>query len=193
MATLSLDILVIPTYNTKTIAVSDVSIYPDDPPVVSSPTLEITVPGFAMVVLPFSVNNFTVYTSSTLGITSPGEDDVPLPDGVYYLKYSIAPAYLNYVEKSIVRTDRLQEKFDEAFMRLDMMECDRAIKTQAKVDLGSIYFFIQGAVAAANNCAVDEANKLYNQANRMLDYMINNNCGCSGSNYLVNFNAYGNV
>ena len=29
----------------------------------------------------------------------------------------------------------LQEKFDSAFMKLDMMECDLAIKTQQKVDL----------------------------------------------------------
>ena len=87
-----------------------------------------------------------------------------------------------------MRIDRIQEKFDEAFMRLDMMECDRAIKTQQKVELTSIYFFIQGSLAAANNCAIDEANKLYTQANNMLNNFIRNNCNCSGNNYLLNFN-----
>ena len=187
MADLKLDILVIPTYNTKTLGIADASIYPDDPPVVSSPTIEITIPGFAKIVLPFAVNNFTVYTSSTLGLTEVGTDDLPLPDGVYFLKYSVAPAYLNYVEKSIVRVERLQEKFDEAFMKLDMMECDKAIRTQAKVDLNTIYFFIQGSVAAANNCAIDEANKLYVTANKMLNSFIRNNCGCTGTNYVLNF------
>jgi hypothetical protein len=191
MADLKLDILVIPTYSTKTLGIADASIYPDDPPIVSSPTIEITIPGFAKIVLPFSVNNFTVYTSSTLGLTQVGTPDLPLPDGIYHLKYSIAPSYLNYVEKSIIRVDRLQEKFDEAFMKLDMMECDRAIKTQAKVDLNSIYFFIQGAIAAANNCAIDEANKLYLQADKMLTSFISNNCGCSGNNYVINFNMSG--
>jgi hypothetical protein len=184
MADLKLDILVVPTYNIKTLAIADVSTYPDDPPVVSSPTIEITIPNFAQIVLPFVVNSITAYTSITLGIST---EEVPLPDGIYYIKYSVAPAYLNYVEKSIIRIDRLQEKFDEAFMGLDMMECDKAIKTQAKVELNTVYFFIQGAIAAANNCAIDEATKLYIQADKMLDRFISNDCGCSGNNYQINF------
>ena len=69
-----------------------------------------------------------------------------------------------------------------------MMECDRAFKTQAKVELSSVWFFIQGAIAAANNCATVEAEKLYEQANMMLDNMISNRCGCSeDSNFVINF------
>lgn len=188
MPTLSLNIVVVPTYNTKTLGIADASVYPTTPPNVTGATIEITPPGFDKVMLPFSVDDFTVYTSSTLGITASGTPYVPLPDGVYFLKYSVAPALTNYVEKSIMRVDQLQEKFDEAFMTLDMMECDKAIKTQAKVDLNSIWFFIQGAIAAANNCAVEEANKLYNQANKMLDRFINGDCGCYGNNYITNFN-----
>jgi hypothetical protein len=52
------------------------------------------------------------------------------------------------------------------------------------VDLNSIYFFIQGAIAAGNNCAEIEATKLYNQADKMLNNFIKNNCGCSGNNYV---------
>lgn len=186
MADLKLDILVIPTYNVKTLGVADASVYPTNPPVVSGATIEITVPGFGTVIKPFSVNDFNVFTTSNLGI-SPAGVDQPLPDGVYRLKYSVAPAYINFVEKSIMRIEQLQEKFDEAFMKLDMMECDRAIKTQASVDLNSINFFIQGSIAAANNCAELEANKLYNQADMMLNNFIKNNCGCSGTNYVINF------
>jgi len=134
----------------------------------------------------FNVNDFNVYTTANLGITPIGVNQ-PLPDGVYHLKYSVAPSSVNFVKKSIMRVEKLQEKFDGAFMKLDMMECDRAIKTQAKVDLNSIYFFIQGSIAAANNCATQEAMKLYNQADRMLDNFLKNNCGCSGNNYVVNF------
>ena len=187
MADLKLDILVIPTYNTLTLGIADASTYPTDPPVVTSPTIDITVPSFGDVSLPFTVNDFNIFTSSTLGITPVGAPLVSLPDGVYYFKYTVAPAFENFVEKSFMRTEVIQEKFDRAFMKLDMMECDRAIKTQAKVDLNTIYFFIQGSIAAANNCAVDEANKLYAQANKMLDNFIKNNCGCSGNNYNVNF------
>ena len=187
MPSLNLDILVVPTYNTLTLGVIDASTYPTTPPSVTSPTIEITPPGFNVAIIPFDVDNFNIFTSANLGISSAGTSQ-PLPDGVYHLRYSIAPAYANFVEKSIMRTDQIQERFDEAFMRLDMMECDSAIRTQSKVELTSIYFFIQGAIAAANNCAIVNATKLYNQADRALTAFIRNNCGCSGNNYINNFN-----
>jgi hypothetical protein len=186
MADLKLDILVVPTYNTLTLGVADASTYPTSPPV-QSPTLEVTVPGFGKVCIPFNINDFNILNSTILGITSVGDPLLPLPDGVYYLKYTVDPAYTNYVEKSIMRTEQIQEKFDSAFMKLDMMECDLAIKTQQKVDLNSIYFFIQGSIAAANNCAVIESNKLYAQADRMLNNFNRNNCYCTGNNYITNF------
>lgn len=182
MATI-LNILSIPTYNINTFAVIDASVYTEDP---VNPTIEITPPGFNVAVIPFNINEFNIFTTANLGITDPGVNQ-PLPDGIYHLKYSIAPSYENFIEKSILRVEKLQEKFSTAFMKLDMMECDRAIKTQAKVDLNSIYFFIEGAIAAANNCALVSANQLYQQANNMLDSFIKNNCGCSGNNYLKNY------
>jgi hypothetical protein len=187
MPTLKLDILVINTYNTFTLGIADISTYPTEPPVVTSPTIEITMPGFDPVAIPFTVQDFNVFNSATLGLSEVGDPYLPLPDGVYYLRYSVAPAYENYVEKTIMRIEQIQEKFDNAFMKLDMMECDMAIKTQAKVDLNSIWYMIQGSIAAANNCAVDTANKLYVQANNMLNNFISNNCGCSGNNYINNF------
>ena len=186
MADLKLDFLVVPTYNTYTLGIADASTYPPAPPV-SAPTIELEVPGFGLVSLPFSINDFNIYTSTSLGITPVGDPQVPIPDGVYYIKYSVAPAYQNFVQKTIMRVDQLQEKFDSAFMKLDMMECDAAIRKQQMVDLNSIYYFIQGSIAAANNCAVDTANKLYNQANRMLNQFIANKCNCSGNNYVNNF------
>jgi hypothetical protein len=182
MPNLKLDILVIPTYNTLTLAVADASTYPTNPPNVTNYQIEITVPNFGIVFLPFNLNELNVFSSSNLGLTSLGINQ-PLPDGIYYLKYTVYPAYENFVEKSYMRVDRLQEKFDEAFMKLDMMECDRAIKTQAKVELTTVSFFINGAIAAANNCATIEANKLYLQADKMLTNFIRKNCGCSGNNY----------
>lgn len=189
MSTPVLDILVIPTYNTMTLGVADTSVYLD-PPLMTSPTIEITPPAFNMVSLTFNMTELNIYTSATLGITAPGDPTLPLPDGVYYITYHALynMVTLYTVTKSIMRIDQLQEKFDSAFMKLDMMECDKAIKTQAKVDLNSIYFFIQGAVAAANNCAILEAEKLYATADRMLNRFISGNCGCSGNNYLINFN-----
>lgn len=183
--TTSLNILVIPTYNVQTLGIADVSTYSGSP---SSPTIEINIPSIGKVVLPFNINDFNIFNSTSLGISDVGDPLQALPDGIYNFRYSIAPAYENFVEKTIIRVDQLQEKFDKAFMKLDMMECDRAIKTQAKSDLSSINFFIQGAIAAANNCAIDEANKLYQVAKKMLNNFMKNDCGCTGNNYLTNFN-----
>ena len=184
MAT-TLDILVVPTYNTLTLGIADASTYDGTP---SAPSIEITIPSFGKVILPFNPNDFNIFNSTSLGLSAVGDPLVPLPDGIYNLNYSIAPAYLNNVNKTIIRVDQLQEKFDEAFMKLDMMECDGPIKAQQKVDLNTIYFFIQGAIAAANNCAVDTANKLYAQANKMLTNFMKNGCGCSGTNTFVTNN-----
>jgi len=185
---MTLDFLVINTFNTKTLGIADISVYDTQPPVLVSPTMEITIPGYTVPVsLPFIPQDFNVYNSVILGLSTLAQGNQPLPDGVYYMKYSVAPAYLNFVEKNIMRTERIQEKFDNAFMKLDMMECDSAIRTQAKVNLNSIYYMIQGSIAAANNCAIDTANKLYVQADRQLDNFIRNNCGCSGNNYINNF------
>ncbi len=166
-------------------AVVDGSTYDPDPP--TSPILEVTPPGFNAVSIPFVINSVNVLNSTSLGITSGTDPLIPIPDGVYYLKYSVDPAASSNIERTIIRVDNLQERFDEAFLKLEMMECDRAIKTQQKVDLNSIYFFIQGAIAAANNCAVTEANKLYNQASKMLNNFMKNGCQCSGTNYVTNF------
>jgi hypothetical protein len=186
MADLKLDIIVVPTYSILTLGVMDASTYPDSPPI-TSPTISITVPGFGEVLLPFDVNTFNIYNSGNLGITAVGVDQ-PLPDGIYRLRYSVAPAYLNFVERTIMRTERIQEKFDRAFLQLDLMECDGAIKTQSSVTLNTINFFIQGSIAAGNNCAEYEANRLYVQADNMLNSFLRSNCGCSGNNYLINFN-----
>ncbi len=187
MADLRLDILVINTYNSLTLGIADISTYPDSPPI-TTPEIEITIPnGFDVVTLPFTPNSFNVFNSLILGLSAVGDNLTPLPDGVYTLTYSIHPNATSFVTKTIIRVDQLQEKFDGAFMKLDMMECDMAIKTQSKVELNSIYFDIQGAIAAANNCAVDVSNKLYKKANRALDQFIRGGCGCSGTNFITNF------
>ena len=185
-ANFQLDLIVPPSYSVKLLAVTDASIYPDNPPIVSSPSIEIQVPGFGTKILPFVPLETNIFASDTLGITEAGCKQA-LPDGIYHLKYSVAPAYLNYVEKTIMRIDKLQEKFDSAFLKLNMMECASELRTQSSVTLNTINFFIQGSLAAANNCAEKEALTLYNQASDMLDTFIKSNCGCTGNNYRVNF------
>jgi hypothetical protein len=181
MADLKLDLLIVPTYNLETLAIVDNSVYTGGP--ISSYILTVSVPGFNDVVVPFVPNTINIYNSESFELTSPSDPLLPLPDGIYCLTYTTVPPYLPEAKKTFLRVDQLQQKFDSAFMKLDMMECDLAIKKQQKVDLNSVYYFIQGAIAAANNCATDVALKLYAQADKMLNNFIRSNCGCSGNNY----------
>ena len=186
MADLKLDILVLPTYNLLTLGVIDNSTYPEIVP--SSPLLTVTVPGFDPIEIAFTMNTTNLYDSLDLGLSSEGDDLQILPDGIYTLKYSVVNVeILTYVEKSILRVDKLQEKFDNAFMQLDMMTCDGKLKKQAKVELTGIWFFIQSAIASANNCDVIGANALYKKADTLLDTFLKNDCGCSGNNFLINY------
>ena len=181
-----LDFVVLPTYDVKTMAIMDTSTYSTDPPSVTSNQLLISIPGFSPVTInPFALQTTTVVNSTTLGITTTGNEEA-LPDGLYCIRYSVDPVATAYVEKNIARVDRLQKKFAEAFMSLDMMVCDDALQKQAREELMSIYFFIQGAIASANNCASVEFTKLYQQANKMLTYFLSKDCNCSGLNYLMN-------
>jgi hypothetical protein len=177
-----IDILIIPTYDLTILAVMDNSTYDGAPPTV---TLTIEVPGFDTAVgLPFTVNSLNIYDSVDLGISTAVEN---LPDGNYCISYMIDGETEASVTARIMREDALQQKFDEAFLKLDMTECDRAIKKQSKVNLMSIYFFMQAAMAASNNCAIVDATRLYTQADTMLNSFISENCGCSGNNYTITF------
>jgi hypothetical protein len=174
----NLNILVIPTYSSKTLGIADMSFY-DVPP--TAPSLDVIIPSLGKVSIPFNINDFNVLNSTVLGITEPTDSLIPLPDGVYTITYSIAPAYLNFITINIMRVEQLQEKFDNAFMKLDLMECDGKIKEQSINSLNTIWMFIQSSIAAANNCAIDEANKLYSQASKMLNtFNKTNKCNCNG-------------
>jgi hypothetical protein len=178
--TINLDILIVETYSMYALSISDFSTYPNNYTPVS-PTIQITPPGFQSVTLDFVPNTINNFSSADLGINFlPSSDPMKLPDGIYKAKYTINPATQYHVEKTWIRVNYLQEMFDSAFMKMDMMECDNAIKKQAKVELDSIYYFIQGAIAAANQCAEKEALKMYNQAQSMLTKFITNKCNCNG-------------
>lgn len=177
MAT-KLDLLLIDTHTPYALAIGDFSTYPANYTPVS-PTLYICAAGWPEVTLEFTPNSVNVYNSENLCITAAGEDLVALPDGLYHIKYTINPAYQNFVNKTFLKIDNLQEKFDTAFMKLDMMECDMAIKKQRKIELDTINYYIQGAIAAANKCADDLSIKLYRKADVMLTQFIDNKCNCN--------------
>src|SRR5437879_269750 len=111
MATLNLDILVIPTYNKLTLGIADNSVYPSNP-AISNPTLTVTIPnGFGVMDIAFVPNSFNVLNSSILGLSDPSSALTALPDGVYTLTYTVNNPDPVSVTKNIQRVDILQESF----------------------------------------------------------------------------------
>ena len=179
-----IDFVVIPTYSLETMGVVDNSTYNTSPPSVTNPTLTVSITGYSDAVITFTPLSTNIVNSTDFGLTS----GTALPDGMYTIRYAYDPQETNYVEKQLMRIDKLQQKYDTAFLQLEVMECDNQIKAEAKDKMLTIYFFMRGAMSAANVCALDKAIVLYNQAEKMLDAMINRNCGCPGDNITFTFN-----
>jgi hypothetical protein len=171
-----LDLIMLDTHNSYTLAIGDISTYPTGF-VISTPTMEVTPPGFPTVSLAFSSQSISIYNAFNLGICSIEDlsESTSLPDGIYKFKYSINPAYKHYVEKTVLRIDVLQEKFDKAFLKTDM-SCDTNMKERDSKLLREINLNIQGAIAAANSCALKLAMDLYRRADKQIDDFINQRC-----------------
>jgi len=177
MAEPKLNLLFPETHDAQSLLIADISVYPV-PYSIVNPTIEITVPGFNTLTLPFTAQGFTVYNSMSLEITCSDLDCelIDLPDGIYRVKYSITPAYRYFVNKSFLRINKLQEKFDTVYLRLDFMQCDQAIREEDFEVLDTIQTYINGAIAAANNCLDVLAMKLYGKASQAIDDFVNHRC-----------------
>lgn len=168
-----LDLALIDTHSLGSICVMDISSYPVDWNSVS-PTIQITPPGYETVSLVFTPSSLQVYKSSNLGIVCDWCDQVDLPDGIWNFKYSLYPAITYFVEKSIVKVDRLQAKFDEAYIMLDITQCDNQIKKIDKEFLSITQDYIDGAIAAGNKCVNKLFDTFYKKAAERINTFINN-------------------
>jgi hypothetical protein len=171
-----LDLITLDTHNTYSIAIGDISSYPTGYNIMNQ-SIEITPPGFNKVILGFEEKNVNVYNSYNLGLCAENMiTSTPLPDGIYRVKYSIHPVYKYYVEKTFLKVDILQQKFDKAFLKSDITECDSDMRSKDFKVLREINFNLQGAIAAANSCADKLSMELYRKANKQLDNFITNRC-----------------
>ena len=167
MSDLKLDLLVIDTHNPLTLGIGDLSSYPQGFAIVS-PSISITPPNFPLVTLDFTDKQINIYDSLNLKITCEGQDKVKLPDGIYILKYSIAPAYQNFVEKTFFKVDNIMEDFDTAFLKNDITICDTKLEEKNRRFLEEIEFYINYAIASANRCANSTAKESYAKAKKLL-------------------------
>lgn len=172
-----LDFTIVDTHNPLTIGIADISFYPTSY-TVTNPTYEITPPSFPKVAIVYGESEVLFLNSNTLNITcvsSPALLTV-LPDGIWTIKQSIAPAITFNIEKKFLRTTNIEQKFGKAFLKTDLIECNQDVRIEQMKVLDEVFFYIQAAIAAANQCNYILAMKLYTNANTMLDNFIKGSC-----------------
>jgi hypothetical protein len=151
---LSLDIPDI--LNDCIIRVVDTSAYDPDLPVTCA-TLNITVPGFSTsteittLSQAFSVN----LTACDLGIQTEdcGETFSSLPDGIYVVKWSVAPNNYVYVEYNHLRITQTLLRYQKVLCSLDIAGCEPTAKTKEKLrELQYIKTLLYAAKAQVELC-----------------------------------------
>lgn len=177
---IDLNIIYTETYSLESFGIKDISTYLVGP--IYNPKITICVPGFGEKEIDFIPNQLNVFDSTVLGITELGCEQ-ELPDGIYTLKYcttlnALPISLKTCTQLSFFRVHKLQEKFDNAFLSLEISECDGFLKKQELLNLSIINAFIQTTIASANNCSEKQALTLYKKANSMLDRFENSDCGC---------------
>lgn len=172
-----LDFTIVDTHNVLTIAIGDISFYPSNFTIVN-PTYEITPPSFPKATVSYGTGEVLFLNSNTLNITCVSDPRLltPLPDGVWKIVQSISPSIDFNIEHSFLRTSQIEQKFGKAFLKTDLIECNQDVKIEQMKVLDEVYFYIQAAIAAANQCNYILAMKLYNNANTMLDNFIKGTC-----------------
>ncbi len=175
---------VIDTHNFKTLGIVDTSWYNPDI-TVETPTLEVYPPGFAYAASPyFMIKALNIYNSNGLGLTKASceEELIDLPDGLWKVKYSICPNDKLFIERFFLKTDKLQCKYTQAFLNLDLSAVDSDTELKKRRNLEDIELFIQGAISASNNQNAKLASDLYKKADTMLNLYLGNYergvCGC---------------
>lgn len=169
-----LSITILPSFDDRLLTVADISEYPTDFSIVN-PTYEITPPSFPKINQTALAKGVNVLDSKSLNLST---ERISLPDGIWKIKYSINPASQYYITKTFFRTEQIYADFDRCFLKLDMMQCDALLRREEMLTLNHIEFYIQGAIAAANNCAEKLATELYNEALEMIEDFLNKSKCC---------------
>lgn len=173
---LELDILRIELYDNTLLGIIDNSTYPKNfQP--SSPTLEVIPPGYNKQTIIFTPKSVNILNAPTLQIDC--TDSTILPDGLYQIRYSVAPSNVNFTDYNFYKTDILESKFDEAILKTEIGQCNEKLSSRNKQSLDEIMYYIIGCKSAAKECDYILANSLYNKASDMIsNFSDNAKCNC---------------
>ena len=167
------------------LTIMDTSIYDDLIPV-NCETLNITVPGFSYSVqldMNASAGGSAFIdniTACDLGIqsTNCGISCADLPDGIYIIKYSVAPNEIVFVEYNHLRITKALIKYNEILCNVDIAACDPPARIKQKLqELRLIRMYLDAAKAKVEYCLEpDKGMTLYNYALKLLNKLDCKNC-----------------
>lgn len=150
---LSLDI--VQTSNCSVIRLFDTSIYTDDLDV-DCATIQVVPPGFNETVSISVSQNFDfLLTACLLGIQTQNCSDQAnyLPDGIYYIKYSVSPNDKVFVEYNYLRTCQILQKYYMELCKLELAACEPDADVKAQIaELQLIKAYIDAAKAKVEEC-----------------------------------------
>lgn len=172
-----LDFTVVDTHNPLLLGLADISFYPSNFTVLN-PTYEITPPGFPKATLNFTKSEVLFLNSNSLNLTCVGDPSLltPLPDGIWTVRQSVTPSIDFNTDKTFLRTINIEQKFGRAFLKTDLIECNQDVKIEQMKVLDEIWFYIQAAISASNQCNNILAMKLYRNADTMLTNFSRDTC-----------------
>ena len=136
------------TNNVKVLRVFDTSLYATQFDT-SCGLLQITSPGFN---IPVNIDVLPHYNlvlnACTLGLQHQGcgETSAPLPDGIYRIRYSVAPNDKVFVEYSHLRVTQTINKYSNELAKIEMSACEPSPDVKEKLaELRLIKSFIDAA------------------------------------------------
>lgn len=136
------------TNNIKVLRIFDTSLYSDLVPVKCG-VLEITSPGFnAPVQIEVTPNFNLVLNACTLGLQASGcgEHSLPIPDGIYHIRYSVSPNDKVYVEYDYLRVSQTLNKYFNQLGDIELSACEPTADLKAQLaELRLIKSFIDAA------------------------------------------------
>lgn len=160
-----LNISPIETHQLGLLGIADNSDYGTSVP--NNPSFEITPPGFNKINVPFQPKAINVFTGADLGL---GCDNPDLPDGIYTVKYTVNN---EFIEKQFMRISKIICNYQKKTL---ILFSDCGCYSNEQKQLQRIKLFIEGSVAAANDCQIQVSKELYKKASDLLKRMKNCNC-----------------
>lgn len=156
-----LEIAVIEDGNPATLIVQDTSRYFEDP---GFPMLDVRLPGSEHVhTIPVTVGQQTVVNGYLTGLGG----YVPMPDGIYQLRYSVSPNEAVFVCLAYLKTDELRCRLDAYLASLNLCD-EQVVRKAADLDSQVAVLLAAGGVHARQG-RFDLSTQLYRKASQLVD------------------------